>query len=104
VSQWTEVQVRELDRVTYVREECIPVTETPPLLTLRRRHRSGSMGEQQLPLPKPRRFPFHFNLADHLLTGEPLAVTPQSAARVIAVLEAATRSADMGGIPEALRV
>ena len=104
VSQWSEVQVRELDPVTCVREEKIPVTETPPLLMLRRRHRSGSMGEQQLPLPKPRRFPFHFNLADHLLTGEPLAVSPQSAARVIAVLEAATRSAEMGGIPEVLRV
>ena len=104
VSQWNEVQVRELDPVTYLREDQIPVTEIPPLLMMRRRHRSGSMVEQQLPLPKPGRFPFHLNLADHLLTGEPLAVSPQSAARVIAVLEAATRSAERGGIPEALGV
>jgi predicted dehydrogenase len=104
LSQWIEAQVRELDPVTCLKEEQIPVTEVPPLLMLRRRHRSGSMMEQQLPLPKPRRFPFHVNLADHLQTGEPLAVTPQSAARVIAVLEAATRSAERGGIPEALHV
>ncbi|MDH4267589.1 MAG: Gfo/Idh/MocA family oxidoreductase, partial [Deltaproteobacteria bacterium] len=104
VSHWSEVQVRELDPVTCVREDQIPVTEIPPLLMMRRRHRSGSMVEQQLPLPKPGRFPFHLNLADHLLTGEPLAVSTQSAARVIAVLEAATRSAERGGIPEVLRV
>jgi predicted dehydrogenase len=104
VSQWTEVKVRDLDPVTFIREEPIPVTETVPLLRLRRRHPSGSMVEQQLAVPRPRRFPFHLNLADHLLTGEPLAVSPQSAARVIAVLEAATRSAERGGVPEELCV
>ena len=36
--------------------------------------------------------------------GEPLAVTAQSAARVVAVLEAASRSAERGGAHEALRV
>ena len=102
--RWSEVQVRELDPITYVREERIPVTEIPPLLTVRRRHSSGGMAEMRLPLPKARRFPFHFNFADHLLAGEPLAVSPHSAARVIAVLEAATRSADRGGIPEVLHV
>jgi len=104
VSQWNEVQVRELDPINYLREQQIPVTETIPLLRLRRRHHSGSMVEQQLAIPRPRRFPFHLNLADHLLTGEPLAVSPQSAARVIAVLEAATRSAEKGGVPEVLCV
>ena len=38
VSQWTEVKVRDLDPVTFIREEPIPVTETVPLLRLRRRH------------------------------------------------------------------
>jgi predicted dehydrogenase len=104
VSQWTEAKVRDLDPVSFIREEQIPVTETVPLLRLRRRHHSGSMVEQQLAIPRPLRFPFHLNLADHLLTGEPLAVSPQSAARVIAVLEAATRSAERGGVPEVLCV
>jgi hypothetical protein len=44
-------------------------------------------------------FAFHRNLADHLLLGEPLAVVRQSAREVIAVLEAATRSASEGGEP-----
>jgi predicted dehydrogenase len=104
LSQWTEVRVRDLDPVTFFREEQIPVTETVPLLWLRRRQQSAGMVEQQLAIPRPRRFPFHLNLADHLLTGEPLAVNPQSVARVIAVLEAATKSAERGGVPEVLRV
>jgi len=104
VSQWNELPVHQLDPITYFREEKIPVTETPPLLTLRRRDPRGSMVVQQLPLVKPRRFPYHLNLADHLLTGEPLAVSAHSAARVVAVLEAATRSAEKGGNPESLHV
>lgn len=40
--------------------------------------------------------PFHRNLADHLLTGEPLAIAPAQARRTTAVLEAASRSAQEG--------
>jgi len=46
---------------------------------------------------KPRRpHLYYYNIADHLLRGEPLMVTPESARRVIAVLEAAERSAASG--------
>lgn len=44
-------------------------------------------------------YPFHHNLADHFLLGEPLAVTAESVRPVIAVLEAATRSAASHGAP-----
>ena len=44
-------------------------------------------------------FAFHRNLADHLHLGEPLAVTPASVRRVIAVLEAAQRSTTLEGHP-----
>ncbi len=40
---------------------------------------------------------FHANLADHLLLGEPLAVTPDSTRDVVRVLEAGHRSASEGG-------
>ena len=40
---------------------------------------------------------FHANLADHLLLGEPLAVTPESTRDVVRVLEAGHRSAAEGG-------
>ncbi len=43
---------------------------------------------------------FYRNLADHLLQGADLAVTPESAARVIAVLEYAGRSARSGKVLE----
>lgn len=104
IGEWQEISLREADPIMYHREDPIPVTEAIPLLKLRRRHPSGTFFLQQLPIPELRRFPFHYNLADHLLTGEPLAVTARSAARVVAVLEAATRSASKGGIPEVLCV
>ena len=49
---------------------------------------------------KPVRHPgwgFHVNLADHLLLGEPLAVTPDSTRDVVRVLEAGHRSGVEGG-------
>jgi len=49
-----------------------------------------------------RPFAFHRNLADHLLLGDRLAVTPRSSRDVVAVLEAATRSAAAGGAPVAV--
>lgn len=45
---------------------------------------------------------FYRNLADHLLLGEPLAVTPESARDVISVLWLAEESARRGGAPLAL--
>jgi predicted dehydrogenase len=38
---------------------------------------------------------FYQNISDHLLKGKPLAVTPESARRVIAVIEAAGKSAQL---------
>jgi scyllo-inositol 2-dehydrogenase (NADP+) len=42
---------------------------------------------------------FYRNLADHLLLGEPLSVTPESARDVVAVLSLAEASAKQGGAP-----
>jgi len=62
------------------------------------RHQSGfGVSEIRLPLPPVQPFAFHRNLADHLLLGDPLAVTPDSSREVVAVLEAASRSAAEGG-------
>lgn len=104
VGHWNEATLLEPDPITYFKEQRVPTTEIVPLLSLYQRHPSGNAVAQQLSLPERRPLPFHLSLADHLLTGEPLAVTPQSAARVVAVLEAATRSAERDGAPEALCV
>ena len=104
VGHWNEATLLEPDPITYFREQHVPTTEIVPLLSLYQRHPLGNAVAQQLSLPARRPLPFHLSLADHLLTGEPLSVTPQSAARVVAVLEAASRSAERGGAPETLCV
>jgi predicted dehydrogenase len=47
----------------------------------------------QVPVPPPRAQPFHRELADHLLRGLPMSVRPEQSRRVVAVMEAAERSA-----------
>ena len=42
---------------------------------------------------------FYRNVADHLILGEPLAVTPESARKVIAVLSLSEESSKRGGAP-----
>ena len=86
----------------YVREVAHHA-EAPVELLLRRYISGQGLIETLLPLAPERRFAFHRNLADHLLLGEPLAVSPESVRRVVGVLEAAGRSADQGGTPVPLR-
>jgi predicted dehydrogenase len=56
----------------------------------------GLVEERVRPGPRPR-WPFHANLADHLLLGEPLVVPPEQSVEVVRVLEAAHRSGTEGG-------
>jgi predicted dehydrogenase len=76
--------------------------EAPAELLLARYETAHGISETRLPLPTSPPFAFHRNLADHLHLGEPLAVTPESVRRVIAVLEAAQRSSTMDGAPVAI--
>lgn len=76
--------------------------EAPVALTLARYEPGYGLTETRLPPAPADRYGFHRNLADHLLLNEPLAVTPESARDVVALLEAATRSTDEGNVPVAL--
>src|SRR5262245_10298573 len=76
--------------------------EAPADLVLARYESGHGISETRLPLAPAHPFAFHKNLADHLHLGEPLAVTPGSVRRVIAVLEAAHRSGGMDGAPVVL--
>lgn len=76
--------------------------EAPVELRLARYEAGRGLTESLLPAVTPGRFDFHRNLADHLLLGEPLAVTPESARQVVGLLEAAQRSTDAGNIPVSL--
>ena len=73
--------------------------EAPADLVLARYESGSGVAETSLPLPPVQPYAFHRNLADHLLLGDPLAVTARSSREVVAVLEAATRSAAAGGAP-----
>lgn len=70
--------------------------EAPADLKLSRYESEYGLIEEVLPPAKAQQFAFHKNVADHLLMGEPLSVTPQSVAGVVAVLEAAQISAKNG--------
>ena len=71
--------------------------EAPADLVLARYDSGYGLTESRLPVGTPPAFAFHRNLADHLLLGEPLAVTAASVRTVVAVLEASQRSSDEGG-------
>jgi len=100
VGHWRDISTYEIDPVVYFHRQDIPITEMPPDLNLYRRHRSGHLTAQKLAVPDRQHFSFHRNLADHLLTGEPLAAPLQDSIRVVAILEAAARSAEKGGCLE----
>jgi predicted dehydrogenase len=102
VGQWRDVTTYEIDPVHYFQEHEIPATEMVSELTLYRRHPSGQVLAQTLAAPKRQPYGFYYNLADHLLTGEPLVAPVEESARVVAILEAAARSAASGGTVEEL--
>jgi predicted dehydrogenase len=76
--------------------------EAPAELLFARYESSYGISETRLPPAVEQPFAFHRNLADHLHLGEPLAVTPASVRRVIAVLEAAHRSSTRDASPEVI--
>ena len=100
--QWQDVIEYQPDPDVYFEEHHIPATEMPPDLTLYRRHASGQIFTQKLAAPERQHFGFHRNIADHLLSGEPIAAPLADSVRVVAILEAAARSAARGGTPEVL--
>lgn len=57
---------------------------------------AGITGRAEVPYQKTNWQAYYDNVAAHLLRGEPLAVTPESARRVIAVIETAEKSAKSG--------
>ena len=102
VGHWQDVCAYEIDPILYFQRHDIPATEMPPDLMLYRRHPTGQILSQKMAMPGRAHYPFHRNLADHLLTGEPLAAPLADSVKVIAMLEAAARSMSKGGTLEVL--
>jgi len=100
--RWKDVVEYAPDPVVYFEQYNIPATEMPPDLTLHRRHASGQIVTQKLAVPERRHHLFHQNIADHLLTGEPIVAPLAHSVQVVSILEAAARSAAKGGTLEVL--
>jgi predicted dehydrogenase len=96
VSAWRDVTQYDIDPVLYFREQQIPATEMPPELNAYRYHHSGEIVRQRLAMPRREHFLFYRNLADHLLTGEPLVAPLSDSMKVVAILEAAQHSVRTG--------
>jgi len=96
VGHWREGRIISRGPTGLVVEERLPVTDLPCELHILRPDGSGESHDQVISLPAAPPQAFYRNVAGHLLAGEPLAVTPESARRNIAVMEAATRSAELG--------
>lgn len=100
--RWKDVVEFEPDPVVYFEQHDIPATEMPADLDVYRRHASGQIVAQKIAVPKRRHYLFHQNIADHLLTGEPIVAPLAHSVQVVAILEAAARSAARGGAMEVL--
>ncbi|HEU0131758.1 MAG TPA: Gfo/Idh/MocA family oxidoreductase [Mycobacteriales bacterium] len=100
---WRYERVVARDAVGNLAEDRLTAAESPALLTVCTPDGYGGVHEQRLSVPPPPARPFHRELADRLLSGEPMSVTPEGSRRNIAVMEAATASARDGGRPVAPR-
>ena len=100
VGHWRNVTQYEIDPLVYFHEHDIPPTEMIPKLVLHQYRRSGQIVTRQLELPGRQHHAIYRNLADHLLLGEPIAAPVEDSVRVVAILDAAARSAAKGGTLE----
>ncbi|MEM8860863.1 MAG: Gfo/Idh/MocA family oxidoreductase [Chloroflexota bacterium] len=96
VGHWKEHTAYEIDPVVYYHKHEIPPAELGANIELKRKTSAGIF-TQALPEVTHQPFPFHSNLADYLLLGEPITVPVSHSARVVEILEAAKISAENGG-------
>lgn len=97
VGHWRQETVKTRRWSGDLIEQRLAPSEALPNLHVYTRDISGAIHEQHLMLPEAPLYPFHRNLANHLHSGEALAVPPAESRRNIVVMEAAKRSAGLGG-------
>ena len=95
IGSWQQERIVSRSPIGLVLEDRFAVSDAPADLEL-----FGADGSTtRLAVPPPPAQPFHRELADALLSGAPMSVTPQGSRRNIAVMQAATLSAADGGRP-----
>ena len=95
IGDWRHERVVARSSIGTLLEDRLAHSDSPAALRLF----DADGSETQLAVPAPPPQPFHRELADALLSGAPMSVTPEGSRRNIAVMQAATTSAASGGRP-----
>ena len=99
IGDWREEKVVARSSIGTLSEDRLAVSDSPADLRVFTPNGDGRTHETRLSVPLAPPQPFHRQLADNLLSGEPMDVTPEGSKRNIAVMQAATLSAAQGGRP-----
>ncbi len=104
IGDWRHERVVERSPIGTLLEDRLAHSDSPASLRVFTPDGAGSTSETLVSIPPAPPQPFHRQLADQLLSGEPMEVTPAGSRRNIAVMQAATLSALDGGRPVPLPV
>jgi scyllo-inositol 2-dehydrogenase (NADP+) len=99
VGDWRFETVNARSPIGTLLEDRLAHSDAPADLRVLTPNGDGRTHETRLAIPPSPAQPFHRQLADHVLSGEPMDVTPEGSKRNIAVMQAATSSAAQGGRP-----
>lgn len=99
VGDWRFERVVARSPVGTLLEDRLASSDSPADLRLFTPDGAGGRSETRLSVPPAPAQPFHRELADQMLSGEPMSVTTQGSRRNIAVMQAATLSARDAGRP-----
>ncbi len=102
IGDWRFERVVGRTPVGTLAEDRLEHTDSPADLRLFTPDPLGGRSETRMAVPPPPARPFHRELADQMLSGWPMSVTPEGSRRNIAVMQAATASAADGGRPAVL--
>jgi predicted dehydrogenase len=99
IGDWRSERVVARSSIGTLLEDRLAASDSPAALRVFTPDGAGGTSETALSVPAAPTHPFHRQLADALLSGEPMEVTPEGSRRNIAVMQAATLSAADGGRP-----
>ncbi|MDT7547237.1 MAG: scyllo-inositol 2-dehydrogenase [Actinomycetota bacterium] len=99
IGDWRQERVVARSSIGTLLEDRLAASDAPASLRVFTPDGAGGTSETQLSIPAAPAQPFHRQLADALLSGEPMEITPEGSRRNIAVMQAATDSALIGGRP-----
>ena len=99
IGDWRHERVVARSSVGTLLEDPLAHSDSPADLRVFTPNDHGRTHETRLAIPPAPAQPFHRQLADQVLSGEPMEVTPEGSRRNIAVMQAASESALRDGRP-----